>query len=149
MSEEQGKHKTIAEMASANEPIEFKSAVPKIRSVSRSAVFAPRDWFTRNRCALYIYIYIYVYTCINDNRAHAGHARAFNRGRPHLLQLCTLYVYKISQWLIVDVATPPCLKWYLCAMRTARAIVILINNKTYSVFQVDFSRFLNYCYIRK
>ncbi|KAG5332302.1 ADAS protein, partial [Acromyrmex heyeri] len=32
MSEEQGKNKTIAETASANEPIEFESAVPKIRS---------------------------------------------------------------------------------------------------------------------
>ncbi|KAG5336337.1 ADAS synthase, partial [Acromyrmex charruanus] len=32
MSEEQGKNRTIAETASANEPIEFESAVPKIRS---------------------------------------------------------------------------------------------------------------------
>jgi len=34
---EQRKHRTLAETASANsEPIEFESAVPKIRSVSRS-----------------------------------------------------------------------------------------------------------------
>lgn len=48
---EQGKHRTIAEMASATEPIKFESTVPKIRSVSRvRTVRGTSCRWPRDRC---------------------------------------------------------------------------------------------------
>lgn len=62
---EQRKRETIAETTSASEPIKFESAVPRIRSVSRSGGTRPSErdgtWTPRhdrrNRCALYMRVH--------------------------------------------------------------------------------------------